>query len=414
MTTPTTPSTPTTSSTDGGGLLGQVSARHAARGLRLQTWLRLALALFIVATLVLEPPQLNAGWCAATAIAYPALWGAATLWLSRLSAVARGRRIWVLLALDIVALGTVTVLAGASAVESWTADVVIAAFTLLPTMAAMQLRPGVALVMAVPTVGVYLLSSITTREANAEPWSSVALRTAVLVILCVGSVALSQLQRSRVREIAGLADDRSRLLVELTTIQDRERRRLAEGLHDGALQYVLAARLDLEDVRDGDPVAVERVEEALRESATLLRSTVGELHPAVLDRSGLVRAVQDLAAGARRPGMEIEVRTDGVPSEPVTDADRVVFGAVRELLANVVKHADASRVVVELSGADGMLTAAVTDDGSGFDPALAAERAADGHIGLTSHRLRAEASGGRLVQVDGQQRGTRMVVSVPR
>ena len=281
-------------------------------------------------------------------------------------------------------------------------------------MAAMQLRPGVALVMAVPTVGVYLLTSITTRDANSVARSSVGPRIAVLVVLCVGSVALSQLQRSRVREIAGLADDRSRLLVELTTIQEQERRRLAEGLHDGALQYVLAARMDLEDVRDGDPVALERVEQVLRESATLLRSTVGELHPAVLDRSGLVRAVQDLAVGARRPGMDIEVITDGVPSEPATDADRVVFGAVRELLANVVKHADASHVVVELSQAHGMLTAAVTDDGSGSDPDLAAHRAAGGHIGLTSHRLRVEASGGRLVQVDGQARGTRMVVSVPR
>ena len=404
----------TPQATIGGGLLGEVSSRHADRGLRLQSWLRLALAVFMVATLVLEPPPLNAGWCATAAIAYPLLGGGATLWLSRLTAAARGRRLWVLLALDIIALGTVTVLAGPSAVDSWTADVVITAFTLLPTMAAMQLRPGVALVMAVPTVGVYLLTCITTREANSEPWSSVGLRTGVLVLLCVGSVALSQLQRSRVREIAGLADDRSRLLVELTTIQEQERRRLAEGLHDGALQYVLAARMDLEDVRDGDPVALERVDQALRESATLLRSTVGELHPAVLDRSGLVRAVQDLAVGARRPGIDIEVRTNGVPSEPATDADRVVFGAVRELLANVVKHADASHVVVELSQADGMLTAAVTDDGSGFDRDLAADRAAGGHIGLTSHRLRAEASGGRLVQVDGQLRGTKMVVSVPR
>jgi two-component system NarL family sensor kinase len=336
------------------------------------------------------------------------------LWLSRLPPQARTRRLWVPLALDILALGTVTVLAGASAVESWTAYVVVAAFAVLPVLAATQLRPGIALVLAVPTVGVYLLSSITTREANGEPWSSLVLRTAVLVILCLGSVALSRLQRSRVGEIGGLASDRSRLLMELTTIQDRERRRLAEGLHDGVLQYVLAARMDLEDVRDGDPVALDRVERALGESARLLRSTVGELHPAVLDRAGLVRAVEDLAAGARRPGLVVEVRTDGVPAGPATDADRVVFGAVRELLANVVKHAGASQVVVELTQAGGMLTAAVTDDGSGFDAETAADRADDGHIGLTSHRLRAEASGGGLVQVADRPRGTRMVVTVPR
>jgi two-component system, NarL family, sensor kinase len=222
-----------------------------------------------------------------------------------------------------------------------------------------------------------------------------------------------RIQRSRVSDIVGFASERSRLLTEVTAIEDRERRRLSDALHDGALQYVLAARMDLEDVRDGDGVAVDRVEQALTESATLLRATVGALHPAVLDQAGLVRAVEDLAASARSRGLGVEVRSSGILARPATDAERVVYAAVRELLANVVKHAHATSVTVELSLEHGLLTATVTDDGAGMDPGTLEQRLAEGHIGLTSHRLRIEASGGRFLLSAVQPHGTRVVVVVP-
>ena len=394
-------------------LLDDLMAAHTARGQRLQQWLRLAVVGFVWAALLLLPPDQNAGWCFGVAAAYPLLWAVATLALARLSPAARGRLQWVPLALDIVILGSVTVLVGASADVSWTAYIVVGGFYLLPVLAATQLRPAVAAALAVPIVGVYLFSSISTREANAEPWSSLLLRTVVLILVCAGSVALSRVQRSRVLEIGRLATDRARLLVELAAIEDRERRRLSEALHDGALQYVLAARMDLEDVREGDKVAIDRVDHALTTSATLLRSTVRDLHPAVLDQGGLVSAVDDLAAGVRRRGLVVEVRASGLAGGPASDTERVVFAAVRELLANVVKHAGASSVLVELTRDDENLTAAVTDDGSGLAPDVVARRLADGHIGLTSHRLRVEASGGRLTASAAQPQGTRMEIVLP-
>ena len=394
-------------------LLDDLMISHAARGERLQQWLRLAVVGFVWGALVALPPDQNAGWCIAVAAAYPLLWAAATLVLGRLAPAARSRLLWLPLALDIVVLGAVTVLAGASAEVSWTAYVVVGGFYLLPVLAATQLRPAVSAALAVPIVGVYLFSSLTTREANKEPWQSLILRTAVLVLVCAGSVALSRVQRSRVREIGRMATDRARLLVELGAIEDRERRRLSEALHDGALQYVLAARMDLEDVRDGDAVAVERVDHALTTSATLLRSTVRDLHPAVLDQGGLVSAVEDLAGGVRRRGLAVEVRTSGLDEHPAIDAERVVYAAVRELLANVVKHAGATSVLVELNRSGGFLSAAVTDDGTGLAPDAVARRLAEGHIGLTSHRLRVEAAGGQLLTSPAEPRGTRMEVILP-
>ena len=393
-------------------VVADVMATHAARGARLQAWLRVGVVAFVWACLLLERPTDHVGWCYAVAVAYPVLWALTMPFLDR-SRTGERDLSWLPLALDIGVLGLLTMLAGLSAEESWTAYVIVNGFFLLPVLAATQLRPGVGVALAVPTVAVYVLSSVTTREANGEPWSSLFLRVAVLVGVCLGSVALSRIQRSRVLDIAALATDRAGLLVELAGVEEHERRRLSEALHDGALQFVLAARMDLEDVRDGDTEAVDRVDDALTQTAGLLRRTVSELHPAVLDQAGLVRAVEELGAALRERGYAVDVRVEGMPVRPATDADRVVFGAVRELVANVVRHSGAQSVVLDVRQHDGQLVAAVTDDGDGFDEQSAAQQLAAGHIGLASQRLRVEAAGGRLVASRGEPRGTRMTVTLP-
>ena len=393
-------------------LVADVMASHAARGARLEAWLRLGVVAFVWACLLLEPPSEQAGWCYGVAVAYPVLW-ALTMPVLRRQPTRGPDLSWLPLALDIAVLGVLTMLAGLSAEDSWTAYVIVNGFFLLPILAATQLSPRVGLALALPTVGVYVLSSVTTREANGEPWRSLFLRVAVLVGVCVGSVALSRIQRSRVMDIAAHAIDRAGLLVELAGVEEHERRRLSEALHDGALQFVLGARMDLEDVRDGDPEAVDRVDHALTQTAGLLRRTVSELHPAVLDQAGLVRAVEDLAEALRGRGYTVDVRMEGMPVRPATNADRVVFGAVRELVANVVRHSGAQSVVLDLRYDDGQLVAAVTDDGAGFDEESAARQLAAGHIGLASQRLRVEAAGGRLVASHGEPRGTRMTVTLP-
>ncbi|HEU4329524.1 MAG TPA: ATP-binding protein [Lapillicoccus sp.] len=393
-------------------VVADVMATHAARGSRLQTWLRLAVVVFIWASLVIVPPAEQAGWCYAIAAAYPAIWALSLPWLSR---ARRGGRdlSWILLLLDIVVLGSITMLAGLSADTSWAAYVIVNGFFLLPILAATQLSPLVGTALAVPTVGVFVLASVTTREANDEPWNSLLLRVAVLVGVCFGSIALSRIQRSRVTDISTLAVTRAELLVELTDVEERERQQLSEALHDGALQYVLAARMDLEDVRDGDAESVDRVDHALKTTAGLLRRTVSELHPAVLEQAGLVRAVEDLAEGLRGRGYTVEVTTDGMPVGPASDAERVAFGAVRELVANVVKHSGATSVGLGLSRAGDWITAVVTDDGTGFDAVAAEERLASGHIGLASQRLRVEAAGGRLDAARAEPHGMRMTVTLP-
>ena len=140
---------------------------------------------------------------------------------------------------------------------------------------------------------------------------------------------------------------------------------------------------------------------------------VSHLHTQFSTEAGLVRAVEDLAEGLRGRGYTVDVTTDGMPVGPATDAERVAFGAVRELVANVVKHSGATSVRLALSRADDWITAVVTDDGTGFDTAAAEQRLAAGHIGLASQRLRVEAAGGQLDAARAEPHGMRMTVTLP-
>ena len=387
---------------------------HAERGITLQQALRAVLVLFVAATVIWLPPAVGAGVCALIAAGYLVAAIGLTWWLGGRGAAAV-RWGWLGLYVDLAVLCAVSLIAGLSAGQSWTSYVLLGGLFLLPVLAATQLRWRVCVGVVVPTVAVYLLDGVLTRQGDDEPWASVILRTLALVGVGVAAIGLSRIQRSRVAAIAGLVADRNQLLTELMTVTDTERRRLAEDLHDNALQYVLAARLDLEDAREtAEPAAFDRLDQALTQSAQLLRTTVSELHPAVLEQSGLAAAVSGLArTAADRGGLELAMDVADWPASARTRADLLLFGTARELLANVVRHAGADRLRVELSLLSGRAELVVTDDGVGADPATVAGRLAEGHIGLNSQRVRIEAAGGSFTLRAPPAGGTVVAVSVP-
>jgi two-component system, NarL family, sensor kinase len=387
---------------------------HGYRGVRIQLLLRAVLVLFTLLTVVFVPPAHDRRTSYLIVAAY-ALWAAATAVWTRRGGVGPIQFVWLALFVDLLALASLTLIAGVASRQSWTADVLVNGFFLIPMLAATQLRPWVCTSVMVPTVVVYLAASIATKSANGEPWSSVLLRTMVLAGLGVGCVALSRVQQSRVLTISRLAKNRSDLLSELMTIEARERRTLAEQLHDGALQYVLAARHDLDDVREvADPEALDRIDHALGQSSVLLRSTVAQLHPSVLEQAGLVRAIADLVETSRtRAGCEVRFDVDGWPEGLRTSSDALLFSTARELLSNVVKHAQARTARVELSVRDSTARLVVADDGRGIPAGEVQRSLMHGHIGVASHRARVEAAGGSLTLSAGPSGGTVAEVMLP-
>jgi two-component system, NarL family, sensor kinase len=376
--------------------LFRILLEHASRGIRVQFFLRFALAVFVIAVVVAVPPDRLRGACYAVAGAY-ALWSIVIAWAARRRDERVIRRIWMALIVDVLALVALSVLASRSE-QTWTTDVLVNGFFVIPMLATTQLRPEVGAAITLPTVAAYAGSLIAARHANAEPWAGIVVSIFVLATLSVGCVLLSWVQRSRVLTIAGLILDRTRLSGELVEVERTARRDLAEELHDGALQYVLAARQDLDDVRaTDDPESLDRIELALRESATLLRSKVSQLHPSVLETTGLRAALQDLADGAQARGrLTVHLDAAGWDDGWRGPAQEVAYSAARELLTNIVKHARAKTVEITLRDDDGWIELTIADDGSGFDDGVADRRLAEGHIGLASQRIRIETAGGSL------------------
>lgn len=388
---------------------------HALQGIRIQVLLRLLLSVFVLLSVSLEPPVYNAPICIAIAAAYVA-WCLLGVILAPRAGILAIRFSWLTLFVDLLVLVAVTAVASESDQTSWTADVLVTGFALVPMIAAISMRPIVCAAVVASTVVVYFVANVIARVPNGRPWTVIALSTFVIAVLALGAVLLSRLQRSRVVTIGSLAAERSRLLDDVMQIEHRERRDLAEHLHDGALQYVLGARQELAGLADGspDPEVVQRIDEALRESARLLRSTLGELHPAVLEQAGLAVALADLADSIERRGaFTISVDTVGWPDTLRTTVDPVLFAAARELLTNVVKHAQATSVQLTAEVDEGRGRVVVVDDGIGVDPERLTGRVAGGHIGLASRRVRLEGQGGTLTVAPHPAGGTVAIAEVP-
>lgn len=384
---------------------------HAHRGAGIRRLLRILLVIFFVAVLFTEPPAEHLGWCWLLVGCY-FVWSLATY---ALGTAERTRRfLWPTLFVDVAVLAALTLITDTTAAVSWTPYLIINGFFVIPVIAAAQLSPVVCAVVVGPTVIIYLVSGLITQDAGEEPTSYVLLRTLMLAAVGLGAILLSRLQRSRVATIAGLLAERTTLLSQMITIEQREQRDLAESLHDGALQYVLGARQELDDLAAGDPAAFERVDHALTESARLLRSTMAQLHPAVIETAGLLPALHDLIEATRARGrFMITLSTEGWSEQDHTSADELLLSTARELLINVVKHAEASAVAVHLSRQGDTTELVVTDDGVGMSAVDLDTRLADGHLGLASRRIRLQAIGGSISHRPAEPRGTVVQVVVP-
>src|SRR5215217_4043435 len=227
-----------------------------------------------------------------------------------------------------------------------------------------------------------------------------------------------------VTDLERVERERRHLLGQLITAQEEERRRLAGDLHDDAVQSPTAARMHLSILdqvvaRLGEEAAavqpaLDLVHENLEQGLAAARTFLFNLRPPLLDSAGLEPALrQQLVKLAERTGCKTEV-TWLLEERLDRDLETVAFRVVQEALANVAKHADASTVRVWGEREGSMVVIAVADDGVGFDPQAASERAdATGHLGLRSMAERIQTAGGRLELSSRPYQGTQVVLRLP-
>lgn len=272
-------------------------------------------------------------------------------------------------------------------------------------------------------------SSMAVGHAAGQGWAPDAVGSAVVIALL--SFGLSMGLGLWITRIAAYGEERARLLDELTAAQDRlahanrdagmleERERIARDIHDTIAQsltgiVLLAQRAGTELRAGGDdapaatPAAatVAAIEENARDALAEARGLVAAVSPASLDDGGVVAAVRRFAARfERETGIPVAV-TDDVRDPVARDTEVVLLRCVQEALANVRKHAGASRTTVHLVSADGAASVRIEDDGCGFDVG-----APHDGFGLEGMRRRLGVDGGRLDVTSGP--GTCLTATVP-
>jgi signal transduction histidine kinase len=207
--------------------------------------------------------------------------------------------------------------------------------------------------------------------------------------------------RARLQELRG---SRTRVV----EAQQNERRRLERDLHDGAQQRLVALALELgllAEQANADPATQTRLKRArgeVAESLSELRDLARGLHPAVVSGHGLAVALESLVAAAP---LEVELKTGGLPRLP-EQFEVAAYYVVTESLTNAAKHAQASRVSVEVRVADDTLIVEIVDDGIG---GADSERG----TGLRGLADRVEALNGRLRIWSAPGSGTRVRAEIP-
>jgi PAS domain S-box-containing protein len=209
------------------------------------------------------------------------------------------------------------------------------------------------------------------------------------------------------------------LASDLTLTEQRERRRLSTELHDYMAQLLVVSRMKVVELDHivRSPRAVRILGElnsVLKEALQYTRTLIAELSPSILYDSGLSAAINWLAGQMQRHDLAVNVDNE---LDTIAIADEVaiiLFEAIRELLLNVVQHAQTTSALVSVREEDGRLTVVVEDHGLGFDLAqLNDSPSKSDRFGIFSVRERIEAIGGTLEIASQPHQGTRAMLTVP-
>lgn len=226
----------------------------------------------------------------------------------------------------------------------------------------------------------------------------------------------------KVRERTELAEKRAKKLRDLASAlvmaEQKERHRLAQVLHDNLQQMLIVAKFGLSKLQTevaDQPQAiaeVRRIEGALNEAVMMSRSFAVELCPPILKDAGL-NAVMDWLARWFKEKYQLEVEVISTPEVRLLSEETKIFlfQTVRELLLNVIKHAEVPKAAILMSSVGNELCLTVEDKGKGFDVEATSDEAHG--FGLFHIAERLEMLNGRMDIESAPGKGARFAIYLP-
>lgn len=204
----------------------------------------------------------------------------------------------------------------------------------------------------------------------------------------------------------------------IVTTQDQERKRIAQDLHDGLGSVLSAAKLKLSALEESNELLPPGLKEKyqttlllLDEAAAELRNVSHNIMPATLSKLGLVAALKNLIDHiSSHSGLQISFSAHGFTNRLNEVVEMSIYRVVLELINNIVKHAAAQKVTLQMIQYPDYINITVEDDGKGFNYEAALDQKKG--IGLGNILSRVEYLKGKI-EVDSAGKGTTTIIDIP-
>ncbi|HZR46180.1 MAG TPA: PAS domain S-box protein [Candidatus Manganitrophaceae bacterium] len=204
----------------------------------------------------------------------------------------------------------------------------------------------------------------------------------------------------------------------LLEAQENERRRIAGELHDEIGQSLTAVKIRLQSAQRHPDLVLAKLEECVQiadQAMKEVRNLSLNLHPPQLDELGLIAALRwHLDRQGQAANLILHFSAHPLPARLRPDLEIACFRIAQEALTNVIRYAQAHRVSVKLRQRGNHLHLIIKDDGQGFDPKIAQDRAMRGtSLGMVGMQERAQLAGGRVEWRSSPGRGTQVDAVFP-
>jgi signal transduction histidine kinase len=267
-------------------------------------------------------------------------------------------------------------------------------------------RPPAAASALASTLVRQIARSIESREL------SVRLQSAQSELKQQGRASQAALDRAY-GELQHAREELRTLAAHVEQVRERERARISRELHDELGQALTSLKMDLSQLAKRGGVdhdgAVQQLAGAIDSMVVNVRRIANELRPHLLDNMGLVAALESQTQDfVRRTGVSCRFRCRGTPLRLDGERATALFRIFQEVLTNIARHAEATRVQILLTIGATVARLEVDDNGRGIAAASADER-----LGLLGMRERAAAFGGRVAISPVTPHGTKIRVRIP-
>jgi len=244
-----------------------------------------------------------------------------------------------------------------------------------------------------------------------------------LLLACIGLILLSGVayynysKRKKQKEIdATIIHEQEQRNHAILDAEEKERIRIARDLHDGVAQMIVAAKMQLESFMDRqnskseEQASLQHAFDLVTEASIEVRAISHSMVPNALLKSGLVAAIRDFVNRTSNERLMINLQVLGLDGRLSETVETVIFRVLQELVNNILKHAAASEVVIQLIRENDELTLIVEDNGVGFDSSKLTEKAG---MGLRNIESRVQFLHGQVHFDSTIGKGTTVIIEIP-